>query len=64
VGRQDRDQEPLLYEIKLDDVIAKNHLLRRMNVFVTGALAPPAPGALLGRDRPNVARSGNSRSGS
>jgi transposase len=29
----------LFYEFKLDDVIPKNHLLRRMNVFVTAALA-------------------------
>src|SRR5215470_16807080 len=39
MGRQDRDQGQLFYEFKLDDVIAKNHLLRRMNVFVTTALA-------------------------
>jgi len=31
----------LFYEFKLDDVIPKNHLLRRMNVFVTTALADP-----------------------
>jgi transposase len=39
MGRQDRDQGQLFYESKLDDVIPKNHLLRRMNVFVTTALA-------------------------
>jgi len=39
MGRQDRDQGQLFYEFKLDEVIAKNHLLRRMNVFVTTALA-------------------------
>jgi transposase len=38
-GRQDRDQGQLFYEFKLDKVVPKNHLLRRMNVFVTGALA-------------------------
>ncbi|HKD30655.1 MAG TPA: transposase [Xanthobacteraceae bacterium] len=39
MGRQDRDQGQLFYEFKLDDVIPNNHLLRRMNVFVTAALA-------------------------
>jgi transposase len=39
MGRQDRDQGQLFYEFKLDEVIPKNHLLRRMNVFVTTALA-------------------------
>jgi hypothetical protein len=35
-GLQNRDQRP---SFSLDDAIAKNHLLRRMNVFVTAALA-------------------------
>jgi transposase len=39
MGRQDRDQGQLFYEFKLDEVIPRNHLLRRMNVFVTTALA-------------------------
>jgi transposase len=39
MGRRDRDQGQLFYEFKLDEVIPKNHLLRRMNVFVTTALA-------------------------
>jgi transposase len=39
MGRQDRDQGQLFYEFKLDDVVPKDHLLRRMNVFVTGVLA-------------------------
>jgi len=43
MGRQDRDQGQLFYEFKLDDVNPKNHLLRRMNVFVTAALAAPLP---------------------
>jgi transposase len=38
MGRQDRDQGQLFYEFKLDEVIPKNHLLRRINVFVTTAL--------------------------
>jgi hypothetical protein len=38
-GRQDRDQGQLFYEFNLDAVIPKEHLLRRMNVFVTGVLA-------------------------
>ena len=39
MGRQERDQGQLFYEFNLDEVIPKDHLLRRMNVFVTGALA-------------------------
>src|SRR5215470_18821951 len=39
MGRQDRDQGQLFYEFKLDDVIPNSHMLRRMNVFVTTALA-------------------------
>ena len=34
MGHQDRDQGQLFYEFKLDEVIPRNHLLRRMNVFV------------------------------
>ena len=29
----------LFYEFNLDDVIPKDHLLRRMKIFVTGALS-------------------------
>jgi transposase len=39
MGRQDRDQWQLFYEFNLEEVIPKEHLLRRMNVFVTGVLA-------------------------
>jgi transposase len=39
MGRQDRDQGRLFYEFNLDDVVPQDHLLRRMNVFVTAALA-------------------------
>src|SRR6516225_5311250 len=39
MGRQDRDQGQLFYEFNLDEVIPKEHLLRRMNLFVTGVLA-------------------------
>src|SRR5215471_16072112 len=39
MGRQRRDQERLFYEFRLEDRIPQNHLLRRMNVFVTVALA-------------------------
>jgi transposase len=39
MGRQDRDQGQLFFEFKLDDVIPRNHLLRRMNAFVTTAVA-------------------------
>ncbi|HKD28870.1 MAG TPA: transposase [Xanthobacteraceae bacterium] len=39
MGRQDRDQGQLFHEFKLDEVIPKNHLLRRMNMFVTASPA-------------------------
>jgi transposase len=39
MGRQRRDQGKLFYEFRLDDRIPKNHLLRRIDVFVTAALA-------------------------
>lgn len=39
MGRQDRDQGKLFYEFRLEDRIPKNHLLRRMNVFVRVALS-------------------------
>jgi transposase len=38
MGRQDRDQGRLFYEFNLADVIPRDHLLRRMNGFVTAAL--------------------------
>ena len=38
MGRQDRDQTSLFYEFRLDDMIPKGHLLRRINVFVTSVL--------------------------
>src|SRR5712675_1721717 len=39
LGRQSGDQASLFYEFRLDDRVPKNHLLRRINVFVTAALA-------------------------
>jgi transposase len=39
MGRQRRDQGRLFYEFRLEDRIPENHLLQRMNVFVTVALA-------------------------
>jgi transposase len=39
MGRQERQQGQLFYEFNLDDVVPKDHLLRRMNVFVTAVLA-------------------------
>jgi len=39
MGRRDRDQARLFYDFNLDDVIPENHLLRRLNVFVTTVLA-------------------------
>ena len=38
MGRQDRDQGRLFYEFNPDDVIPRDHLLRRMNGFVAAAL--------------------------
>ena len=39
LGRQSGDQTSLFYEFRLDERVPKNHLLRRINVFVTPALA-------------------------
>ena len=39
MGRQRRDQGRLFYEFRLEDRIPEHHLLRRINVFVTVALA-------------------------
>jgi transposase len=38
MGRQRRDQGRLFYEFRLEDRIPENHLLRRLNVFVTVVL--------------------------
>jgi transposase len=38
MGRRRRDQGKLFYVFQLEDRIPENHLLRRMNVFVTAAL--------------------------
>ena len=34
MGRRDRDQASLFYEFRLDDMVPKGHLLRRIDVFV------------------------------
>jgi transposase len=39
MGRRRRDQGRLFYEFRLDDRIPQNHLLRRIDVVVTAALA-------------------------
>src|SRR5262249_39908330 len=39
MGRRGDDQGKLFYEFRLDDRVPKNHLLRRINAFVTAALA-------------------------
>jgi hypothetical protein len=39
MGRRSGDQASLFYEFRLDDRVPKNHLLRRINAFVTAALA-------------------------
>jgi transposase len=38
MGRKERDQASLFYEFRLDDMVPKEHLLRRIDVFVTSAL--------------------------
>src|SRR5258705_4126766 len=39
MGRQTSDQASLFYEFRLDERVPKNHLLRRINMIVTVALA-------------------------
>ena len=39
MGRRRGDQASLFYEFRLDDRIPKDHLLRRIDGFVTAALA-------------------------
>ena len=41
MARRRRDQGCLFYEFRLDDRIPANHLLPRINVFVTVAASPP-----------------------
>src|ERR1700739_65221 len=38
MGRKHREQASLFYEFRVDDMIPKGHLLRRINVFVTSVL--------------------------
>ena len=38
MGRQTGDQTSLFYEFRLDDRIPKDHLLRRINLFLTSVL--------------------------
>ena len=38
MGRKHREQASLFYEFRLDDMIPKGHLLRRINVFVRSVL--------------------------
>src|SRR5438132_5277318 len=39
MGRKYREQANFFYEFRLDDMIPKGHLLRRINVFVTSVLS-------------------------
>ncbi len=39
MGRQDRDQRQLFHEFSLDEMIPREHPLRRINVFATAVLA-------------------------
>src|SRR5712671_1973444 len=63
MGRKHREQASLFYEFRLDDVIPKGHLLRRINVFVTSVLGDlhqqlaPTVGSILQRHRPTFDRS-------
>jgi hypothetical protein len=38
MGRQIGDQASLFYEFRLEDRVPKDHLLRRINVFVAAVL--------------------------
>ena len=38
MGRRHRKQARLFYEFRLDDMIPKDHRLRRIDVFLTSAL--------------------------
>jgi len=38
MGRRDRDQGSLFYEFRLDDMVPKGHLLRRIDMFMTAVL--------------------------
>ena len=54
MGRQERDQRQLFYEFSLDEMIPKDHLLRRINVFATAVLlnagsTPPSVFARLSK---------------
>ena len=58
MGRQSGDQASLFYQFRLDDRIPKDHLLRRINVFVTRLLAICASNCSpIQRDRPAIGRS-------
>ena len=59
MGRQDRDQRQLFYEFSLDEMIPTDHLLRRIDVFATAALADFARTAkgVLQHYRPALGRS-------
>jgi len=37
-GRKHREQASLFYEFRLDDMVPKDRILRRINVFATSAL--------------------------
>ena len=47
MGRQVGDQASLFYEFRLEDRVPKDHLLRRINVFVAAVL-----GGVRGRLKP------------
>ena len=55
MGRKYREQANFFYEFRLDDMIPKRHLLRRINVFVTstrsGSTKSSTPGRWSGTGR-------------
>lgn len=56
MGRQTGDQASLFYEFRLEDRIPKDHLLRRINVFVG-----PIPDSVREQLKPYYARLGDRR---
>ena len=56
MGRQTADQARLFYEFHLDDRVPKNHLLRRIDVFGTVALAASKPALELAGEAPPLGR--------
>ena len=54
MGRRRRDQGKLFYEFRLEDRIPENHLLRRINVFVTIYTKGWSPSTAISGARPLI----------